>query len=247
MQVRISKSLCIGLLSILFAACTSTRPNASQQAWTNEALTTALANPLRPKADRDRDLARKPAQLMTFFGVERGMATADFLAAGGFMTEVLSVSVGPTGKVYSQDFTPNQAMEERLNNDRLPNVVRVVGQATIAPNTLDFAILCMNLHDIYNSSNAQAMQNALQSVYGMFKPGGIFGIVDHVGVNGADNARLHRMTKQQAIDVVTAAGFSLEAESDMLAQQSDDHSKMVTDPLVRGQTDQFILKFRKPK
>lgn len=72
-------------------------------------------------------------------------------------------------------------------------------------------------------------------------------MVDHVGVAGADNAKLHRMTKQQAIDVVQAVGFVFEGESNVLAHSNDDHTKMVTDPAVRGKTDQFVLKFRKPK
>jgi predicted methyltransferase len=185
---------------------------------------------------------------MTFFGVERGMTAADFLAGGGFMTEVLSVTVGPTGKVYSFDQVANTTLDKRMSDSRLPNVVRADGnQVSIPQNSLDVAVIVMNLHDIYNDAGPQATQGILKNGYGLFKPGAVLGVVDHVGVPGTDNAKLHRITKQQAIDVVTAAGFVLESESDVLAHPSDDHTKLVTDPSVRGKTDQFTLKFRKPK
>jgi len=46
---------------------------------------------------------------------------------------------------------------------------------------------------------------------------------------------------------VEAAGFKFEGESKVLANASDDHTKGVFDPALRGHTDQFIYKFRKPK
>jgi predicted methyltransferase len=243
----------VGLSALLIAACAvgprpSLQTSQSNNAWATKALSAELANPSRSQADRDRDADRKPAQLMTFFGVERGMTAADFLAGGGFMTEVLSMAVGPSGKVYSYDQGVNTILDKRLADSRLPNVVRTDGsQVSIPKNSLDAGIIVMNLHDIYNSSGSQATLGVLKSGYDLFKPGAVLGVVDHVGVVGADNTKLHRMTKQQAIDVVTAAGFVLESESDVLARASDDHTKVVTDPSVRGKTDQFTLKFRKPK
>ncbi len=254
MRVQKLKRLAFGLATLLIAACASgPQTKNSKNAWTTEALAAALANSSRPQADRDRDADRKPVQLMTFFGVQRGMTAADLLASGGFMIEVLSVTVGPGGKVYAQNLVPlpdvfSKALGERLANSRLPNVVRVDGAlSSVPPNSLDFAITVMNLHDIYNSAGSQPLQAALKSVYDLIKAGGVFGVVDHVGIAGADNAKLHRMLKQQAIDVVTAAGFVLAAESDVLANPNDDHTKYVFDPSIRGKTDQFVLKFRKPK
>jgi predicted methyltransferase len=243
----------VGWSALLFAACAAgptpgLQTSQSNNAWTTKALSAELANLSRPQADRDRDADRKPAQLMTFFGVQRGMTAADFLAGGGFMTEVLSVTVGSNGKVYSYDQGVNTILDKRLADSRLPNVVRTDGsRVSIPKNSLDAAIIVMNLHDIYNASGSQATLGVLKSGYDLFKPDAVLGVVDHVGVPGADNAKLHRMTKQQAIDVVTAAGFVLESESDVLAHSSDDHTKLVTDPSVRGKTDQFTLKFRKPK
>jgi predicted methyltransferase len=258
MHVLKSKWLLVACAALLTAACASSGPKTSQSknAWTNEALAAALANPSRPQADRDRDADRKPAQLMTFFGVERGMTAVDVIAAGGYMTEVLSVAVGPTGKVHAQNPLPflqfnngayGKAIAARLENNRLPNTVRLDGELTaIAPNSVDVAVTAMNLHDIYNRDPQQA-QTFVKNVYNALKPGGVFGVVDHVGVAGGDNAKLHRMLKQQAIDVAKAAGFVVEAESDVLAHAGDDHTKGVFDPALRGKTDQFTLRLRKPK
>lgn len=236
----------VGLLAFLLTGCSSSPQTQSGRA--NESLAWELASSSRPQADRDRDADRKPVQLMMFFGVERGMVAVDLMAGGGFMTEVLSVAVGPSGKVYAHNQTTNKALMERLADNRLPNVVRVEGGlSSIPPDSVDVLVTVMNLHDVYNSAGSQAVVQALKGMSAVLKPGGVFGVVDHVGLPDANNAQLHRMTQQQAIEVVTAAGFVLEAESDLLASSSDDHTKIVTDASLRGRTDQFILRFRKPE
>ena len=244
----------------MLTACAgqSQKPTAAK-AWKVEDLRAALATPSRSQADRDRDADRKPADLMMVLGVKPGMTAIDMLAAGGYVTEVLSITVGPTGKVYSQnpaallkmrDGANDKALSARLANGRLPNVTRVddgLPQPQVAPGSVDVAITVMNLHDIYNSYGADAATGFVKSVYTVLKPGGVFGVVDHVGIAGADNAKLHRMQKQQAIDVAKAAGFVVETDSNILAHPADDHTKMVFDPTLRGKTDQFTLVLRKPK
>jgi predicted methyltransferase len=220
-------------------------------------LKTALAVPSRPQADRDRDADRKPADLMIALGVKPGMSAVDVMAAGGWMTEVLSIAVGPTGKVYAQNPTVflqynngayAKAIGERVANNRLPNVVRLDGDlpGAAGANSVDVAVTAMNLHDIYNRSPETAKAFAKQ-VFDVLKPGGLFAVIDHVGVTGADNAKLHRMTKDQAIEVAKAVGFVVESESPIYAHPGDDHTKGVFDPTLRGKTDQFTLLLRKPK
>jgi predicted methyltransferase len=252
MRMQKSTWLLVGISALLISACASGLQSGSQEklksAWTSAALASVLASPSRPQADRIRDADRKPAQLMTFFGVQPGMTAVDIMAGGGFMTEVLSITVGSAGKVYAQNQTANTAIGERLANNRLPNVERLDGDlSTIAPDSIDVAITVMNLHDVYNSAGSALVVQALKGVHDVLKPGGVFGVVDHVGAPGADNATLHRMTKHQAIDVAGAAGFVFEAESDVLAHLGDDHTRRVDDPAIRGQTDQFTLRFRKSK
>jgi len=240
------------------AACAS-QPKANPNDWQTDALTTALSA-TRPQADRARDADRKPAQLMAFFGVQKGMTAVDVIAADGYLSEVLSIAVGPAGKVYVQNpprvlqmrgGANEKALVVRLADNRLPNAVRADGDfpvPSIPPGSADFAITAMNLHDIYNSpAGAAGAEAFMKNVGATLKPGGVFGVIDHAGIAGADNTKLHRMLKQQAIDVAKAAGFVVEAESDLLANSADDHTKGVFDPSLRGKTDQFVLKLRKTK
>jgi predicted methyltransferase len=257
-RASILRWLSLGAIALL-AACAGQSQKAAAKVWKIDDLRTALAAPSRPQADRDRDADRKPAELMMVLGVKPGMTAIDLLAAGGYVTEVLSIAVGPTGKVYSQNAAGmlkmrggavDKALSARLADGHLPNVTRVddsLPQPQVAPGSVDVAITVMNLHDIYNASGADAAIGFVKNVYSVLKPGGVFGVVDHVGVAGADNAKLHRMQKQQALDVAKAAGFIVEVDSNVLAHSADDHTKMVFDPTLRGKTDQFTLVLRKPK
>jgi predicted methyltransferase len=82
------------------------------------------------------------------------------------------------------------------------------------------------------------------------KPDGIVGIIDHAGLPGNTREivnKLHRIDPAVVKADFEKAGFVLEATSDLLRNPDDDHSKLVFDPSIRGKTDRFVLKFRKPK
>lgn len=256
--VRLGVIVCATVLALVGCASSGGSQGSSQNRWTTSELKAALASPSRPQADRDRDADRKPAELMTFFGVERGMTVLDLMASGGYMTDVLATTVGPNGKVYSQNPPAflrfnngayDKALSARLADGRLPNVVRVDADLPasdkIPAGSVDFAITAMNLHDIFNRDRAAA-EKFMKDVFTMLKPNGVFGVIDHVGVAGADNQKLHRMAKEDAIALAKVAGFTVEAESNLLANPQEDHTKGPFDPALRGKTDQFILKLRKP-
>lgn len=82
------------------------------------------------------------------------------------------------------------------------------------------------------------------------KPGGIVGIIDHVGLPGDTRDivnKLHRIDPAVVRADFEKAGFVLEGSSDLLRNADDDHSKLVFDPTLRGKSDRFVFKFRKPK
>ena len=117
---------------------------------------------------------------------------------------------------------------------------------------VDAVVTALNLHDIYNGFGNQPAGEGpavefVKAIYAVLKPGGVLGVIDHVGIAGQDNAKLHRMLPQQARDVLTKAGFKIEAESTLLANPADDHTKVVFDPSVRGHTDQLLFRARKPR
>ena len=257
-----SKLLGTVVLAATLAACGSMQSSSSSGAKASAGggdLSAALASANRTAEDKARDADRKPAELMQFFGVKPGMTTVDIIALGGYITEVLSVAVGPKGKVYAQnppvalqlrDGMYAKAITERLANNRLPNVVRVDGDlpasSQIPLGGVDVAITAMNYHDVRNQSPELGV-GFLKAVYTMLKPGGVFGVTDHAGNDGANNTQLHRIPKHILIEDAKAAGFVVEAESDMLAHAADDHTKVVFDPTLRGKTDQFAVRLRKAK
>jgi len=88
-----------------------------------------------------------------------------------------------------------------------------------------------------------------RQVFDALKPGGTYFILDHQanpGTTMADIAKLHRIEKAQVIAEVTAAGFKLVGEGKFLNRASDDHTRSIFDPQVKGKTDQYALKFVKP-
>lgn len=214
----------------------------------------ALAAPERAAENKARDAARKPIEVVQFFGIETGDTVVDMIAVGGWFTEVLSAAVGPTGKVYMQNLPQLVQPSEAPLVARLGNVQTVhtsLAEAGVNGNA-DAIVTAMNLHDIYNGFGGQPGGEApavefVRSMYAALKPGGVLGVIDHVGVAGQNNTQLHRMLPQQARDVLTKAGFTIEAESNLLANPADDHTKGVFDPSLARATDQFMFRARKPR
>ena len=270
-----TKTLIAGLISALLTlvACGGSEPEAPAAEpmaepaaeMTAETMAAApadlralLASDSRSEADQARDAGRKPADVIEFLGIEPGMSVIDVIAAGGYYTEVLSLAVGADGRVVAQnpqmilemrEGANEKAISERLADDRLPNVTRANGGFDAVPTDdglYDAAITALNFHDIYNGRGADVAAESLQAIYGLLKPGGVFGIIDHVGVADADNASLHRIEASIAIETAEAAGFVVEAQSDLLANPDDDHTQGVFSEGLRGHTDRFLLKLRKP-
>ena len=258
------KSLITVLFSALFAlvACGGSEPEAppaaEPMAEAPADLRTLLASDSRSEADQARDAGRKPAAIIEFLGIEPGMRVLDVIAAGGWYTEVLSLAVGPDGHVVAQnppvilemrEGANEKAISTRLADNRLPNVSRMnSGFEDIAAiaGTFDAAITALNFHDIYNSRGPEAALATLQAIYIALKPGGVFGIIDHVGVADADNAALHRVEKSVAIETAKAAGFVVDGDANILASRADDHTQGVFAEGIRGKTDRFVLNLRKP-
>lgn len=201
----------------------------------------ALAAPERSAENKARDEARKPIETIQYLGIKTGDTVIDVAAGGGWFTEVLSAAVGPSGKVYAQNLRGNT---ERIT--QLGNVEPFQGDLPGEIRNADAAITALNLHDVYNRGEEDAV-TWLRNVFTALKPGGVFGVIDHVGVAGQDNAQLHRLEVSQARDALMKAGFTIEGTSDVLANPEDDHTKRVHDPALERHTDQFLIKARKPQ
>lgn len=252
-----SKNLVIRLL--LFAA--SMLFGASSFADGHTAIEQAVANAERPDADQQRDADRKPADVLEFFEIEPGMKVIDVFAGGGYYAEILSYAVGAQGEValYNNggwDGFVGAGVEERLEGNRLPNVANIVMEANelaLESDYYDAAVFVLGFHDLYyvDEPNWPAIDadNFVERLYGIIKPGGILGIVDHAaepGVSVAVANTLHRIDPGIIRSDLVSAGFDFIGESDILRNPADDRNKPMSDPAVRGKTDRVVMKFRKP-
>ena len=157
-------------------------------------LSERLAESSRSDAEKARDAGRKPAQVVAFLGITSGMTVMDVIAAGGYYTEVLSIAVGPKGRVYAQnnefvlkirDGINDKTMTARLAGNRLPNVERVdidLPESSVADGSVDVAITALNFHDIYNGRGEQVALDFLDSIDRKLKPRGVLGIIDHEAI-----------------------------------------------------------------
>jgi predicted methyltransferase len=247
------------LLSALLA-CATLQVTAAESPPIHPAIQAAVDSPERPEKDRARDANRHYAELLEFFGVRPGMTLLELFATGGNTAEVLARAVGPQGKVYMQnppwyyERTGQKIVEERLANNRLPNVVRLdkpLNELGLAPNSLDGAVANMVLHDFFWLS--KDVPDVLKDLHRALKPGGWLGIVDHSAKagTGAEHAKdrdhgIHRIDEEYVKKIVGEAGFVLEASNDLLRNPQDDRSKPFFAEDMRGKdTDRFVLKFRK--
>ncbi|MGH7770678.1 MAG: class I SAM-dependent methyltransferase [Candidatus Binatia bacterium] len=207
-----------------------------------------LANPDRPAGERTLDVARKPEEVLKFYGVKPGDRVADLMAGRGYYTVILSQVVGDKGMVYSASETVRKELTERLQNPALANVKPIEGKmervALPADGSLDFVLIHLNYHDLEPEVRMAMNRRILAAL----RPGGGYGIVDHSAKDGSGNEfihSLHRIDKAQVIKEVTAAGFVLVKEGDMLRNPGDTRSESVFKD--RGKSDRFVLRFEKPR
>jgi predicted methyltransferase len=221
-------------------------------------LMAAMAADGRPAADKERDAARKPAEVLSYLGLESGMTVLDFMAANGYYTELLAGATGPDGEVHAQnndrlwgfrDGMFAKGMQSRLEGDRLPNVATYITDVDDLGHEgqIDFVMMGLILHDMADWYGRDGAIQALQSVYNAMKPGGILGVIEHVGVEGQENQELHRMEIPVALELLEAAGFQVDGlNENILNNETDDHTLMIFDPSLGRNTDRYIILARRP-
>jgi predicted methyltransferase len=227
------------------------------------AIDAAIASPDRPRSDLEQDERRKPRDVLEFVGVGPGMHVIDVFSAGGYYTELLARTVGATGQVIAYNNPPYasfaaKGIVERYAGDRLPNVKQVtcvIEQLELIPASLDRAIFIMSYHDLYwrpddGSWPATDPNLLLAKLYAALKPGGVVVVEDHVANHGGDPSQvvtdLHRIDPSVVRRDFENAGFVFDGQSRVLANPADDHLKLVFDESIRGRTDRFLFRFRKP-
>ena len=226
----------------------------------------AVAMTDRPAAARALDAGRKPAEVLKFLGLKRGDHVLDVMTGSGYYAEIIGNAIGSYGTVLAHE---PPVFEDEASRATFADLVRRVPNVTILSvmpgdidppaNNLDFTLMHLVYHDAYWSSEKYkfpAIDPAvlLKRLYTATRPGGIVGVVDHAAAPARDTRgdtrtvadKLHRIDPAVVKADFARAGFTFEAESDLLHTASDDHSKSVFDPAIKGKTDRFVMRFRKP-
>lgn len=222
-----------------------------------------LAPASRTEANLKLDADRKPAEMLTYFGIKKGDAVLDYEAGGGYYSEIMANAVGAKGSVtawLATQFADDDKSKARWASITAahPNVKTLMQpfeEFSAPANSYDFVLMHLSYHDTYWASEqykvkAQDPNTFLKNVYAATKPGGTVAVVDHVGGKG-DTRKIvdavHRIDPAVVKADFIRAGFKFVGESPILHVAADDHTKGVFDPAVRGKTDRFAYKFMKPK
>lgn len=187
------------------------------------------------------------------------MRALDLCAGGGYTAELLARAAGPGGVVYGQNSKfvlgfAEKAWSERLATPAMKNAVRVDAELD-APwpaelTNLDLVTLVLFYHDTVWLETDRAKLN--QSVLAALKPGGSYVIVDHAAQAGQGVSvvkSLHRIEESVVKAEVTRAGFVLDSEASFLREPSDTKDWSASPRQAgerRGQSDRFVLRFKKP-
>lgn len=228
----------------------------------------AIHHPDRPAGDLARDARSKPLAILHFLGVRPGMRVADLEAGTGYYTELLSRIVGEDGQVFMQNSqafldVAGEAERQRTANNRLPNVVVLhteTDDLKLPRGTLDAILMVLIYHDLYfrpedcDPPPAPCAWNPhpdryFEQLREALVPGGALLVIDHVAAAGSGNRSaqtLHRIEPAFARRDIESRGFVFDGQLDVLRNPHDDHSLSVFDPKVRGHTDRFVYRFRKP-
>jgi predicted methyltransferase len=243
------------VLSLLLVSPCSDGGGPSSQA----VIAAALAQPARLESDRVKDPLRRPDEVLAFFEIRPGMRVLDLFSGSGYYTEILSSVVGPAGSVVAHNNAAYLAyvaeeLDQRYSDNHLKNVERLTAETfelDLPPQSFDAAFAILTWHDFYgvdmeNGWPAIDVPALTTKLCAALKPGAVLGVIDHVANAGADPWKtaedLHRIDPDRI-----RADLAYEGELSVLRNSTDDHNLPMSDPSVRGKTDQVMFKFRKKR
>jgi predicted methyltransferase len=245
--------------ALWFVALTVIAPlqTAASPAKRSSLISRAIADPARPADYKAADGLRLPGETLAFSGVRSGMVIGEFYPGGGYFTRMLSDVVGRSGHVYAIENAGWKGAVEAdralLAEKRWRNVsIAFEPFGTVAfPRPLDLAWVTQNYHDLKIAQYGKVDTVAFdRQVYNALKPGGIFFILDHQGppsLTDEQIAKLHRINRDVVVREVSSVGFKLVGEGNFLRRAADDQTLSIFDKAIQGHTDQYALKFVKPR
>ena len=220
-----------------------------------------LAEPGRPERQKAADAARRPAEVLELLSLQPGQRVLDVSAGRGYYTRLLAPAVGPRGKVFGHS-TEGLIAVDKLQPDwdairtvypQVELILGIPGEMQL-PDKLDRVLFHLAFHDLWWEDATYRIprmdeQKFLKQLRKAIRRGGLVLVVDHAAMPGteprAETMARHRVDPAVVTAEMTSAGFALEAQSALLANPADDRTRSVYDPTIRGNTDRFILLFRR--
>ncbi len=249
-------SLLLAGVALLVSAAANAAPAITEK------MKAAVSDPARPAADTARDANRKPAEMLAFAGIVPGKVVVDMLPGAGYFTRIFAKAVEPNGHVYAYFGTQYDARLKSQGKDpdnqfadlkaAYKNLGVIHGPLAqfVTPEPVDIVWTSDNYHDMHNKAYDMNIADVNKAIFKSLKPGGYYVIIDHKAAESAGDdvtETLHRIKESTVKKEVEAAGFKLVAEGDALHYPGDDGTKRVFEADVRGRTNQFMLKFQKPR
>jgi predicted methyltransferase len=226
-------------------------------------LAAAVAAPGRPADMVALDASRKPVEVLSWMGLERGAQVLDLWTGFGYFAEIMARAVGPTGRVTAWN-APSFAQTERFRaategvrqrNSNITLMATPTNALALPEQAYDFVLLNIVYHDFYWESVSFGLQRVdpetvTASLFRATRPGGTVGVIDHVAAPGRETRAEVEATHRILPEVVRAdferAGFEFVGSSELLRNPADDHSLNVFDPRIRNRTDRVVYRFRRP-
>lgn len=269
----------------LITACHSdgdSKPNTRQEAAQfNAAIEQILSGDWRSDTNKARDKYRHPKETLGFFGVKPTHTVIEITPGGGWYTEVLAPLLKEKGRYFGTVTDPartssdasrtynekqNQALRDKLA--KRPDVYGTAGLVEIDPKApvlgeAGSADVVLTFRNVHNWMGAGTEADMFEAFFEVLKPGGTLGVVEHRAKEAVPKGdKSGYVGEEQVIAMAIAAGFTLDARSEINANPKDtkDYTNGVwTLPpnlregdkdrekyLAIGESDRMTLRFKKP-
>ncbi len=225
-----------------------------------EKIAAAMKSDIRTAEEKARDDERKPRQALEFFGLKDTMRVVELVPSGGWYTKILAQVLAEEGELHVALGT--RAIEPMIKE--IPALARVkvaaadvkmapaggkmglfdLSEGSLGVKDADLVLTFRNLHNFTPAGRA----NLNRAVFNALKPGGHYGVLDHTRRHNEPESteNWRRLDPVLAIKEIQAAGFVLVDSSNIHFKPDDELRYEVGRKTVTGNTDRFVLLFRKP-